>query len=312
MAKAPELKYIAQGVTDLHYATEFFSDFFNFKKFNSTGFKNDGINFHLYYEKTSEFLSVEGGAFLQFVEAEDAKLNIFEPDLSEIGILGVKIKTRKIDSNFFMRRREDMTSQPDIWIKPLKKRHFHVFSENLLFQIIDSSDNFFATFSKQNGGVGGAILGVSDIEKSFDFYSKILGYNKVIYKGNGVYEDFKNLKGGCKKYKRMIIQQSENQEHKFLEYFGKSEIELLEVQDSDNRKTLDFDFSSLNFITSNINDIVGTNYNLGRIIYQDEKDDSVIHFFDPDGIKISVQKIDANTKGVIPNDLKILFKLIKP
>jgi len=312
MADAPKLKYVAQGVTDLHYADEFFSDFLNFKKIKSTGFKEDNISFNLYHEKTSEFLSVEGGAFLQFIEAENSKLEVIEPDLSQIGIIGVKINTRKIDLNFFLRRREDMTTQDNIWIKPIKKKHFHVFSENLLFQIIDAPNNFFASFKKQNSGIGGAIIGVSDIDKSFDFYSNILGYKKVIFKGDGVFSDFKNIKGGEKKYKRIIIQQTKNQNFKYNNFLGESEIELLQVINEKPIKTSDFEYASINFISSNINDVVGNCHNLNILIFNDEKDDSTNHFLDPDGIKISIQKVETETNSFIPNDLKLFLKLIKP
>lgn len=311
MAKAPELKYITQGVTDLQYANNFFSDFLNFKKIKSSGLKNSEFKFNLENENTSEFISIEGGAFVQFIEDEKSNLKVLEPDLSEIGIIGLKIKTRKIDTNFFMRRREDMFAQEKIWTKPLNRKHFHIHTENLLFQIIDSKDNFFAHFGKFNSGIEGAIIGVSDIQKSAEFYKNILGYNKVIFKEEGIFNDFKNIKGGDRKYKRMILQQSENQNFKYRYFLGNSEIELLQFIGEETSKTPDFEYASLNFITSNINDIVGRSYNDGILFQEDKKDKSILHFLDPDGIKISVQKIEETSDGLIPNDLKLLFKLIK-
>ena len=64
-----------------------------------------------------------------------------------------------------------------------------------IFQLVEATD-WFRNEKKYTGGSYGAIIGVSDIEKSMVVYSDILGYDKVIYDSTGIFPDLANLPGG--------------------------------------------------------------------------------------------------------------------
>ena len=53
-----------------------------------------------------------------------------------------------------------------------------------IFQMVEATD-WFRNEKKNTGGSYGAIIGVSDIEKSRVVYSDILGYDEVIYDTTG-------------------------------------------------------------------------------------------------------------------------------
>ena len=57
-----------------------------------------------------------------------------------------------------------------------------------LFQMVEAND-WFMNEKKNTGGSYGAIIGVSDIEKSRVVYSDILGYDEVIYDKTGIFPD---------------------------------------------------------------------------------------------------------------------------
>ena len=57
-----------------------------------------------------------------------------------------------------------------------------------IFQLVEATD-WFRNEKKNTGGSYGAVIGVSDIEKSRVVYSDILGYDKVIYDTTGIFAD---------------------------------------------------------------------------------------------------------------------------
>ena len=73
----------------------------------------------------------------------------------------------------------------------------------------------------------GAIIGVSDIEKSRVVYSDILGYDEVVYDTTGSFPDLSGLPGGKNKFRRVLLKRSEPFSGYFSSIFGQSDIELV-------------------------------------------------------------------------------------
>ena len=61
-----------------------------------------------------------------------------------------------------------------------------------IFQLVEATD-WFRNEKKNTGGSYGAVIGVSDIEKSRVVYSDILGYDEVIYDTTGIFDDLVKL-----------------------------------------------------------------------------------------------------------------------
>ncbi len=311
MAQSPNLLFISKGVRDLSFTSDFFRKIFDFQKFNSSGLKNENFNFLNDYFQSQELLNPQGGAFLQLIEIENSKIKYEEPDLTRLGILGIKINTHNIEQNFYLKREENSRLQPNFTYNPINKKHFHMISENILFQLIKSKTNMFAYLDKYNCGVSGAIIGVSNIEKSFKFYKKVLGYDKIIAKDKKVFNDFEDLKGGNNTFKRIVLQQSDIQNIRHKNFLGKTEIELIELIGKKQKLSKDYQISSLNFISDNNNEVVGNYRNLGKEYENYDNNEDVISLFDPDNLKITVQKQNENKKNNFFSDLKILSKILK-
>jgi len=112
----------------------------------------------------------------------------FEPKLGDLGINICKIKSPDVDKAFANFDKTYLLSK-QVEQTPNGLKHFFVKDPyGNTFQIIES-DNWFSKRGDDTGGVYGAILGVSDIEKSIEFYSKILGYDRVLWQGEGKYTD---------------------------------------------------------------------------------------------------------------------------
>lgn len=103
------------------------------------------------------------------------------------------------------------------------------------FQVIQASD-WFKREKHPTGGVYGAIIGVSNLNKSMAFYRNVLGYDRVVSKSEGTMEDFSGMPGDNGAFKRAILQHSKPRKGAFSPLLGSSEIELVERTDRPGRK----------------------------------------------------------------------------
>ncbi|QCX00429.1 VOC family protein [Aggregatimonas sangjinii] len=81
------------------------------------------------------------------------------------------------------------------------------------------------------GGVLGAIIGVSDMEMSICFYTKILGYDIIAEDRSGFFEDFSSVEGGGNIFRRVLLKHTDRSVGGFGELLGPTEIELVQALD---------------------------------------------------------------------------------
>ena len=110
-----------------------------------------------------------------------------------------------------------------------------------LFEVIDNQTTFQETESK-TGGIYGAIVGVSDMDKSIKFYSEILGYDTVVYDETGVFEDFAKLPGGTDHFRRVLLSHSKKRQGPFSNFLNDSQIELVQLISNDRQPRKIYDF----------------------------------------------------------------------
>jgi len=97
-----------------------------------------------------------------------------------------------------------------------------------IFQITEAGD-WFMNEKKNTGGTNGVIIGVTDIDRSMDLYSGILGYDMVVYDVRNSFDDFRCLPGGMMEFRRILLRRSKPFKGAFSRVFGDSEIELISV-----------------------------------------------------------------------------------
>lgn len=150
-------------------------------------------------------------------------------ELGDLGINVCKIKAKNIDKAYhhFVSKNITVINSPQK--DPSGKQTFFVKDPfNNIFQIVEGS-NWFMNEKKPTGGTCGAVIGVSDIEKALTVYSDILGYDQVVYDVSGSFDDLKNLCGGDKKVRRVLLKTSVPFEGTFNKIFGQSMIELIQA-----------------------------------------------------------------------------------
>lgn len=85
----------------------------------------------------------------------------------------------------------------------------------------------FSRQSSLNGGVQGAVIGVSDMEKSKQFYATMLGYTIVCY--DNIDPVLDKIKGKCR---RVILQQERIGISGFGDLLGPTQLELVQILDA--------------------------------------------------------------------------------
>jgi len=174
---------------------------------------------------------------------------IFTPQLGDLGLFCAKIKTENITASYDFLKSKTVKILGEIVSNPAGKKHFFIEDPyGNLFEIIE--DNFWFGKGKQvTGGPVGMMIGVSNIEKSIRFYSELLGYDRVLYKGEETYKDLAVLSRGERRMKRAILTHGKEREGPFAKMFGSSYIELIEAIEYKPRKIFENRFwGDLGFI----------------------------------------------------------------
>ena len=142
--------------------------------------------------------------------------------VGDLGILSAKIKCRDT---------EEVKAHFQVPNAP--KGQFFVMDKYGNPYHIVQSDNWFSERGQPTGGIFGAIIGVSDIQKSLFLYQNILGYDHIVSDKTGVFEDLKALNGGERQFRRVVLAHSEARKGAFSRLLGATEIELLQCVDTD-------------------------------------------------------------------------------
>ena len=183
-------------------------------------------------------LNMQGGGGLEIWQylTRKPKFAEFEIQAGDLGVFAAKIRSSEIDEAFQNFKENKVKLLSNIEKDPKGNKHFF-FEDPFgnVFQIVEN-DFIFSKTESYNGGILGAVIGVTDIEKSIRFYSEVLGYDVIKYHETGVFEDFAGLKRGDKKFERVLLTHGEPRKGAFSKMFGNSEIELIKVFDAEPKK----------------------------------------------------------------------------
>ncbi len=160
----------------------------------------------------------------------------FTPQLGDLGIFVAKLKTYDIQKAHLTLKQKGLTIS-EIYRHPAGFQHFYiqdVFGN--YFEMMEAQD-FFQKEKYPNGGINGAIIGVSNLQQSIDFYKKVLGFDKILYLSENT-QDFEDLSffGKNKTYKRSLLTWNKQETAGFAALFGQPYIELVEWTNGTPRK----------------------------------------------------------------------------
>lgn len=177
-----------------------------------------------------------GGGFeiWQYSERKPQPID-FEIQVGDLGIFAAKVKSRDVAA-----RHRELSAKYEK-VGPLAKMpdgtpcFFVQDPWNNYFQVVEDK-SIYIEEHKLGGGIVGAIMGSTNIEKAMVIYRDILGYDTVIYDVTGKAEDFAYMKGGDATLRRVLLGHSKQREGAFAKLFGASTIELVQVLDRTPRK----------------------------------------------------------------------------
>ncbi len=152
----------------------------------------------------------------------------FEAQVGDIGILVTKLKSQEPEKAFEKMKAQGLKVSQKLSKGPDGQSRFFVYDPyGNIFQII-KDDYLLDKTDAPNGGVVGAIIGVSNIEESLKVYQDILEYDQIVYDKTGVFDDLKELPGGDRKVRRLLLKHSKERTGGFAPLFGPTQIELVQ------------------------------------------------------------------------------------
>jgi catechol 2,3-dioxygenase-like lactoylglutathione lyase family enzyme len=178
-------------------------------------------------------LNLEGGGGFEIWQYVDRipLAPAFQIQLGDLGIFAAKIKCHDAAFTHEFLKSKGVEMLTNILRDPRGKEHFFIKDPyGNIFQLVTST-TWFRNEKKPTGAAYGVIIGVSDIDRSAEFYRSILGYDQVIFDESTVFGEFAGLSGGNCKFRRVLLRHSKPRLGAFSPLFGTSEIELVQVLD---------------------------------------------------------------------------------
>ncbi|MEO5942119.1 MAG: VOC family protein [Ferruginibacter sp.] len=176
-------------------------------------------------------LNMQGGGgfeLWQFVSREPSGPQL-EPQFGDIGILASKIKTTNINIAYTSFSKESSVSvspiltsssnQKYFWLKDIYGNNFNVVEHKSLFKKSKASC----------GGVTGAVIGVTDMDKAIHFYKNVLGIQNIVYDITET-ENYFDKQNTNRKYRRVLLTKDAATQGAFSKLLGCVEIELVEAK----------------------------------------------------------------------------------
>jgi catechol 2,3-dioxygenase-like lactoylglutathione lyase family enzyme len=156
--------------------------------------------------------------------------------LGDLGIFIAKIKAPDVNAAFSTLRASGVELIGQVSRDPQGISLFFVKDrfENI-YQIVED-EHWFKRNGRVTGGTCGCLIGVSDMERSKPFYTDILGFDRVLYDEEGVFNDLTPLPGGGNRTRRVLLVPSREPQGAFARLIGPGQIELVQSLDRKPKK----------------------------------------------------------------------------
>jgi catechol 2,3-dioxygenase-like lactoylglutathione lyase family enzyme len=156
--------------------------------------------------------------------------------IGDLGIIACKMKVKSVQDTLKKYQADGIAVPEQTNEDPSGKMTFFMKDPyGNLFQLVEATD-WFSNENKNTGGSYGAVIGVSDIEKSKVVYSDILGYDEVVYDKTGIFHDLVDLPGGTNEFRRVLLKRSAPFAGPFSKMLGQSVIELISATGKPGKK----------------------------------------------------------------------------
>ena len=229
------IQQVGIGVTDAVAAKYLYRDLFgmNVLLFDDTAFANLMTRYtgnEIHKRKAILSMNLAGGGGLEIWQflSRTGEAAASEPCYGDLGIFATKIKTADIEKAHASTSNHHGTVVSGILQSSDNRRHFWVEDPyGNIFDIVES-DCWFNPADTACGGVCGAVIGVTDIERSVGFYKDFLGIDEVVYDTIGSAEDAPPGTNDATSFRRVLLKKNLENKGAFSQLLGEIEIELVE------------------------------------------------------------------------------------
>jgi catechol 2,3-dioxygenase-like lactoylglutathione lyase family enzyme len=230
------IQQVGIGVTDANKAKYFYKEYFDMsvKVFEDKAAATLMANYtggEVHQRHAILSLNIAGGGgfeIWQFISRQPkppaAKMALGQP-----GIFAVKIKTKHIEEAYRFFQQKHGVNLTAIYSSIDKRKHFWLTDEGGNWFNIIECDDWFKSPTAHCGGVLGAVLGVSDMEKAVQFYSDVLGINEQVYNIKSTITDMPGVESTGTIYHRVLLRQKTSTIGAFSKLLGGFEIELVQA-----------------------------------------------------------------------------------
>jgi catechol 2,3-dioxygenase-like lactoylglutathione lyase family enzyme len=154
----------------------------------------------------------------------------FVPLLGDTGVFILKIKCKNAGEMLEMQKARGLELKTQVSERIDGSKHYYLTDPHgFWFELVESEDWFGP--SSYGGGVGGAVIGVSDVDRAMKLYGGVLGYDQIIQDKVGVVEEWGDIPGGNERYRRVILKRSKPNKGPLSELLGSGELELVQALD---------------------------------------------------------------------------------
>ena len=177
-------------------------------------------------------LNMNGGGGFEIWQFTSRKAShpIADPQLGDIGIFAIKIKSPDVEAahNYYSLipsvTVSSLMDSPDdrkhFWLKDKFGNHFNIVE----------GDEWFKTCKEICGGVVGAVIGVTDMQKAIHFYKDVLGIHETVYSGTAPMLDVPDKRVEGEIFHRVLLKKQLANHGAFSKLLGSVQIELIEAK----------------------------------------------------------------------------------
>ncbi len=166
-----------------------------------------------------------GGGFelWQFISRQP---EIYNAEFGDQGIFAVKIKCHSANDAYSYFKKTPGITLSKLLISPHGQSHFWITDRFGNFFNIAQSNHWFKKNDCKTGGVYGAVIGVSNMDASLDFYRNLLGITEVVYDITSTFNDLPH--NSSEAFRRVVIRKNKSECGAFTNLLGDVEIELVQ------------------------------------------------------------------------------------
>ncbi len=182
-------------------------------------------------------MNLQGGGGFEIWQYSERKPQPvgFQIQVGDLGIFCAKVKCRNVvKAHAYVSAKWDKVS-PIVTAPDGSKTFYITDPAGNWFQAVQD-DYLLLDEGKDFGGMLGAMIGVTDIDKALKVYSDILGYKVKVFDVKGKFDDLAPLAGGNGEFRRVMLKWNQPNQGAFAPIFPTGYIELVQSLDREPRK----------------------------------------------------------------------------